>query len=116
MLPSTIVEQLEEENFVIQSWSQLRNLSQHHSGVCIAFAELEGFATFSSQLHPSSVLNYLDNLFLVFDKLCDDYDVYKVETVGDQYVAAVGVVTGKILDRKISANTYSDRILSRLST
>ncbi|UPR02327.1 guanylate cyclase [Chloropicon primus] len=105
VLPSTIVEQLEEENFVIQSWSQLRNLSQHHSGVCIAFAELEGFATFSSQVHPSSVLNYLDDLFLVFDGLCDDHEVYKVETVGDQYVAAVGVVTGKMHNERVSVNS-----------
>ncbi|UPR01692.1 nucleotide cyclase [Chloropicon primus] len=105
MLPSTIVQQLEEENFVIQSQKQLKNLSQHHSGVCIAFAELEGFATFSSQVHPSSVLNYLDDLFLVFDGLCDDHEVYKVETVGDQYVAAVGVVTGKMHNERVSVNS-----------
>jgi len=105
MLPSTIVQQLEEENFVIQSQKQLENLSQHHSGVCIAFAELEGFATFSSQVHPSSVLNYLDDLFLVFDGLCDDHEVYKVETVGDQYVAAVGVVTGKMHNERVSVNS-----------
>ena len=94
MLPESIVEHLTLQNFTIQSWDQLRQLSKRHSGVCIMFGELDGFTAFSAQVRPSLVMEYLNDLFLVFDGLCDDYDVYKVETVGDQYVAAVGVVTG----------------------
>ena len=94
MLPSFVVDQLQQQDFTIQSWSQFRNLSHQHSGVCIMFAELDGFTAFSAQVEPSLVMEYLNDLFLIFDGLCDDYDVYKVETVGDQYVAAVGVVTG----------------------
>ncbi|UPR03326.1 guanylate cyclase [Chloropicon primus] len=115
-LPTRVVNQLEKMRFNLQKLNLLKEVSQRHQGVCITFAELDGFAELSAQVDPSSVLNYLSELFLVLDGLGDDHDVYKVETVGDQYVAAVGVVTGKILDRKISANTYSDRILSRLST
>ena len=47
-------------------------------------------------------MEYLNNLFQIFDSTCDDFDVYKVETVGDQYVAAVGVVTGRMLSEKVS--------------
>ena len=94
MLPSSIVDELKKYNFTIDSWKQIRSLSHRHLGVSIMFAELEEFPKFARQIHPSQVMEYLNDLFLIFDTLCDKYDVYKVETVGDQYVAAVGVVTG----------------------
>merc|ERR1719171_658286 len=93
MLPKSIVGKLEMG----------LKISQRHQGVCILFAELEGFAAFSSQVHPSGVMEYLNDLFQVFDGLCDSYDVYKVETVGDQYVAAVGVVTGCMHNEEVDA-------------
>merc|ERR1711959_211812 len=99
-----IVEQLRMQNFTIQSWDQLRRMSCRHFGVCIMFAELDGFTAFSAQVRPSLVMEYLNDLFLIFDGLCDDYDVYKVETVGDQYVAAVGVVTGKMHNEEVDEN------------
>ncbi|QDZ21225.1 guanylate cyclase [Chloropicon primus] len=105
ILPSSIVSKLGEQDFAMKSWDQLRKLSQRHFGVCILFAELEGFTAFSAQVNASKVMEYLNDVFQVFDGLLDDYDVYKVETVGDQYVAAVGVVTGKMLNRNVSKDT-----------
>ena len=102
MLPTSIVSKLQEQNFAVQSWDQLRSLSQRHSGVCIMFAELEGFTAFSAEVSPPRVMEYLNDLFYVFDSLCEEHDVYKVETVADQYVAAVGVVTGKMLSEELS--------------
>ncbi|UPR04205.1 guanylate cyclase [Chloropicon primus] len=101
MLPDAIVDRLQELDFQVQTWDQLRGMSRRHSGVCIAFAELDGFTEFSAQVSPPRVMEYLCDLFLTFDGLCDDYDVYKVETVGDQYVAAVGVVTGKMHNEEV---------------
>jgi len=40
---------------------------------------------------------FLNDLFQVFDGMCDEYNVYKIETIGDCYVAAVGVVTGELV-------------------
>ena len=101
MLPDAVVDQLEVHNFVIESWEQLRSLSHRHFGVCIMFAELDGFIAFSAQVDPPRVMQYLNALFLTFDGLCDDYGVYKVETVRDQYVAAVGVVTGQMHSEQV---------------
>ena len=111
MLPESIVEQLRLQNFTIQSWDQLRRMSRRHFGVCIMFAELDGFTAFSAQVRPSLVMEYLNDLFLIFDGLCDDYDVYKVETVGDQYVAAVGVVTGEMHNEEVGDKQADDWIL-----
>ena len=47
---------------------------------------------------------FLNELFQVFDGLCDDFNVYKIETVGDCYVAAVGVVTGEMVTAEVRAD------------
>ena len=102
MLPTVIVDTIlaqrlsSEKDADLAAIPQLNHLSFRHQGVSILFAELDGFTALSAQVRPSLVMEYLNDLFLVFDGLCDDYDVYKVETVGDQYVAAVGVVHGKM--------------------
>jgi len=106
MLPDAVVDQLQVHNFVIESWEQLRSLSHRHFGVCIMFAELDDFITFSAQVDPPRVMQYLNALFLRFDGLCDENDVYKVETVGDQYVAAVGVVTGQMRSEQVREDDH----------
>merc|ERR1711907_786199 len=71
----------------------LRTLSQKHEGMSMLYADLVGFTAFSSQVDSSRVMVFLNGLFQVFDDLCDRYHVYKVETIGDCYVAATGLDT-----------------------
>merc|ERR1712144_169366 len=75
MLPSYIVDHLLEQNLTISSWKQLRSLTHSHLGVSIMFADLVGFTEFSTKVSPRKVMAYLNDLFLVFDSLCDKYDV-----------------------------------------
>ena len=112
MLPSSIVDQLQKTNFTVSSWDQLRALSRRHFGVSIMFAKVENFTAFSSQVDPEQVMEYLNDLYLVFDNLCEQHEVYKVETVGDQYVAAVGVVTGEVLTENTLSMRGSQLMLS----
>ena len=90
ILPSFLVGKLKEPR------EARAGLSQRHVGVSMLFADLVGFTTFSSQVDPFKVMIFLNDLFQVFDSLCDQYNIYKVETVGDSYVAAVGVITGQL--------------------
>ena len=77
------------------SVSKVNSLSRRHEGVCVLYADLVGFTAFSAQVDPFTVMTFLNDLFAMFDGLCDDYNVHKIETVGDCYVASVGVVTGE---------------------
>jgi class 3 adenylate cyclase len=42
---------------------------------------------------PTQVMELLHELFTKYDRLCRQHGVYKVETVGDCYMACTGVVT-----------------------
>ena len=101
MLPSTVVDQMQKGDFSKDS------LSKRHLGVSVMFCDIVGFTRFSSQVDPSTVMSFLNELFTSFDQLCETFSVYKVETVGDCYVAAVGVVTGVITTHNLGESRGS---------
>merc|ERR1712072_169369 len=107
ILPPSLVDSLKEVQVDFQrsrsrktsatSLGRVQALSKRHKGVCVLYADLVGFTAFSAQVDPFTVMTFLNDLFAMFDGLCDDYNVHKIETVGDCYVASVGVVTGEQL-------------------
>jgi len=56
------------------------------SDVTILFADIAGFTKYSSSVNALEVLSMLRELFTEFDKLCLNYKVYKLYTIGDCYV------------------------------
>jgi len=83
-----------------RSRQRLRSLSNTHRGASLLYADLVGFTAFSAQVDPFKVMTFLNELFQVFDSLCDKWKVYKIETVGDCYVASVGIVTGELVSTR----------------
>eukprot|EP00980_Cylindrotheca_fusiformis_P012652 scaffold3091_cov117-Cylindrotheca_fusiformis.AAC.4 len=59
--------------------------------VTVIFADLVGFTAWSSAREPHHVFILLETIYGAFDKLAYRHGVFKVETVGDCYVAAVGL-------------------------
>eukprot|EP00980_Cylindrotheca_fusiformis_P018236 scaffold5920_cov94-Cylindrotheca_fusiformis.AAC.1 len=59
--------------------------------VTVVFADLVGFTAWSSAREPHHVFILLETLYGAFDKLAYRHGVFKVETVGDCYVAAAGL-------------------------
>lgn len=57
----------------------------------IIFADIVGFTAWSSVREPSQVFLLLETIFASFDGLAKQYGVFKVETVGDCFVAATGL-------------------------
>ncbi|PNH07548.1 Soluble guanylate cyclase 88E, partial [Tetrabaena socialis] len=54
--------------------------------------EVPGFTPLCSQMQPVVVMSFLNDLFTRLDGLLDMYGIYKVETIGDCYVAAGGLM------------------------
>jgi class 3 adenylate cyclase len=57
----------------------------------VVFADIVGFTAWSSQREPSQVFILLESIYSAFDKIAYRHSVFKVETVGDCYVAVAGL-------------------------
>ncbi|OMJ85620.1 hypothetical protein SteCoe_13034 [Stentor coeruleus] len=77
MMPPQALKNLQEDNTVTDRLSQ----------VTLMYADIVGFTAWSSVRTPREVVGMLSELFTRFDKMCVQYNTYKVHTIGDCYVA-----------------------------
>ena len=57
----------------------------------VIFADIAGFTAWSSERDPDQVFTLLESLYAGFDKIAKRLGVFKVETIGDCYVAVTGL-------------------------
>jgi class 3 adenylate cyclase len=75
--------------------------SQDHEGLqpiadlfletTVLFADIAGFTAWSSTRDPTHVFTLLQSLYQGFDLIAHKEKVFKVETIGDSYVAVTGL-------------------------
>jgi adenylate cyclase len=82
VLPSDIAQRLQ---------SDPNSIADHFDDASILFADVVDFTPLSGRLDAREVVALLDRLFTSFDELVDRYEVEKIKTIGDCYMAAAGV-------------------------
>lgn len=82
MLPADIVKRIQAGETAI---------ADAYGEVSIVFADLVGFTELSRKVSPGHLVELLNELFSEFDILVDKFGVEKIKTIGDAYMAAVGI-------------------------
>ena len=59
--------------------------------VSILFTDFVGFTKLSEQLSPQELVTVLDTHFTFFDQVCRKYNLEKIKTIGDAYMAVGGL-------------------------
>ncbi|KAG2450447.1 hypothetical protein HYH02_004949 [Chlamydomonas schloesseri] len=65
---------------------------QWHPAVSVLFADIVGYTALSQSVEPEEVMMMLHALYTKYDALCTLHGVYKVETIGDCWMGATGLL------------------------
>lgn len=84
ILPSEIVKELKETNSVE---------AKSFSNATVIFTDFKGFTTMSETMSPKELIDELNCCFSEFDKIVAQFQVEKIKTIGDAYMAVAGVPT-----------------------
>jgi class 3 adenylate cyclase len=66
-------------------------IAEYYPSSTILFADIAGFTKWSSSRAPADVFEFLERLYGGFDQAAMSHGVFKIETIGDCYVAAAGI-------------------------
>ena len=75
----------------IRLWKGETNIADHFEDATIIFADVVGFTKITARMRAFEIVACLNRLFSEFDRLADDIGGEKIKTIGDSYMAAVGL-------------------------
>lgn len=84
VLPKPIADRLKQGHHTI---------ADNFAEVTVLFADIVNFTRLSVNLSPTDLVQLLNQIFSAFDRLVEHYDLEKIKTIGDAYMAVGGLPT-----------------------
>jgi class 3 adenylate cyclase len=81
MLPHPIAARLKESK---------ETIADGYSKVTVLFADMVGSTPLFANLEPAEAVDWLNEVFSMFDRLVANYKLEKIRTIGDNYMVAAG--------------------------
>ena len=107
ILPAEVAEELKKTG---------KASARHFDQVSILFTDFEGFTETSELLSAADLVAEINICFEEFDRICDAYEIEKIKTIGDAYMAAGGLPVpypNSIRNTIMAALTMQEFIISR---
>jgi class 3 adenylate cyclase len=81
ILPIAIIEQLKVKEGTI---------AERFDNTSILFADIVNFTPMAEKIKPEKLLDFLNEIFTIFDGLTEKFEVEKIKTIGDAYMVVCG--------------------------
>ncbi|AFY83502.1 adenylate/guanylate cyclase domain-containing protein [Oscillatoria acuminata] len=98
VLPKAIAERLKEET---------QTIAESFPEVTVLFADLVGFTKLAARISPTELVQLLNEIFTIFDRLAEKHGLEKIKTIGDAYM----VVGGLPVQRRNHASAIAEMAL-----
>jgi class 3 adenylate cyclase len=82
ILPAKVAEELKEKNYAAP---------RHYEMVSVLFTDFKGFTSIAEKMTPDEIIRELNTIFSEFDRICKEYNLEKIKTIGDAYMCAGGI-------------------------
>jgi adenylate cyclase len=75
--------------------NQIRNQGKakwdKYERATVLFSDIQGFTKIAEEMNPEMLIDELDTFFFHFDSVVEKYNIEKIKTIGDAYMAAGGI-------------------------
>ncbi|MFZ5940455.1 MAG: adenylate/guanylate cyclase domain-containing protein [Bacteroidota bacterium] len=82
MFPKTTAEELKSSGRA--KWDK-------YEMATVLFSDIQGFTKIAEHMNPELLIDELDKFFFHFDSVVDKFNIEKIKTIGDAYMAAGGI-------------------------
>ncbi len=113
ILPAEVAEELKAKGSIT---------ANHFDNVTVLFTDFVNFTKASENMSPQELVDELHNCFKAFDEITSKYNIEKIKTVGDAYLAVAGLPSADpdhaehIVKAAIEINTYMKARSAELGT
>lgn len=84
ILPAPVAKELQHFGFATP---------RHFESVSVLFTDFKGFSSIAKDLSPEELVSELNEFFIAFDQITENYGLEKIKTIGDAYMCAGGIPT-----------------------